>query len=65
MIFVTKKPQQSTTKESKTSKTLSLPISTWAQMEQIRSKKGYKDFEETIIKIFSEQYVSLGFGFAP
>jgi len=62
MNYLTKPPNKQTTKESTTSKTLSLPITTWAQLEQIRTAHRLKDFEHTIMRIASEEYTKLGFG---
>jgi len=62
MSYVTRKTNKATTKASTTSKTLSLPITTWAQLEQIRTHHGWLDFETTIIKIAAEKYQADGFG---
>jgi len=66
MSYVTKKTnrerQKETSKISTTSKTLSLSISTWAAIEQIRQKHGWTSFEQTIDKVFEEKYIADGFG---
>jgi len=59
-----KKREIKTSKLSTTSKTLSLSISTWAQIEQIRSKYGYDSFEQCIAHVFGKAYVDEGFGLA-
>jgi len=57
-----KNPHKTTTRESTTSKTMSFPLSTWAHIEQIRSNRGYKTFEETIIKVVAEAFTAEGLG---
>ena len=46
--------------ETKVSKTLSLPISVWELLEQIRSTKGLKNVNETMAYSVSEMAKKLG-----
>lgn len=54
-----------TRRRSTTSKTLSMPISFWAQCEEICQKVGFANYEECLAKTISERYVKEGLGFAP
>jgi len=66
MSYVTKKPNKQRQKESSkistTSKTLSLPISTWAAIEQVRQAINQPTFETAVTAVFEEKYQALGFG---
>ena len=44
----------------KASKTLSLPISYWALLEQIRSRKSFKNANETLCFVIMEVAMELG-----
>jgi len=46
--------------EIKGSKTLSLPISYWALLEQIRSYKGFKNANESLCYVIMEKAKDLG-----
>jgi len=50
------------TKKDAVSKTISLPISYYAMMEEIKQKKGIESFEECIKYCTSEIYTKLGLG---
>jgi len=49
-------------RRSTVNKTLSLPITTFAMMEEICQKEGYQNYEECIVKVFSKHYQALGLG---
>jgi len=51
-----------TMKKDSVSKTISLPISYYAMMEEIKQKKGIESFEKCIEFCVSEQYTKLGLG---
>ena len=44
----------------KASKTISLPISFWALLEQIRSHKGFKNGNEALCFVIQDKAVELG-----
>jgi len=44
----------------KASKTISLPISYWALLEQIRSQKGFKNGNEALCFVIHDKAVDLG-----
>jgi len=49
-------------KKDLVSKTISLPISYYAMMQEIKNKKGIESFEKCIEFCVSEQYTKLGLG---
>jgi len=49
-------------KKDTVSKTISLPLSYYAMMEEIKQKKGIESFEKCIEFCVSEQYTKLGLG---
>lgn len=61
-MFLTTNPKSKTNRVSKVSKTLNMPLTFFAQLEQIRSKLGRADFEDTLILIVNERYEKEGFG---
>ena len=48
--YVTKEAREAgiNTKEGKTAKTITAPVSLWSLMELIRSKKGFDDFNQVL-----------------
>jgi len=41
---------------------MSFQISFWAACEQIRNKRGFENYEETIETVLMEEYIKQGFG---
>jgi len=60
--YVTKEAREAgiNTKEGKTAKTITAPISLWSLMEQIRSKKGFEDFNQVLHFCVHKTGIDLG-----
>jgi len=61
-MYLTKDTKSKSTRISKVSKTLNMPLTFFAQLEEIRNKLGRSDFEDTLIIIVNDKYRELGFG---
>ena len=60
--YVTKEAREAgiNTKEGKTAKTITAPVSLWSLMELIRSKKGFDDFNQVLHFCVHKTGVDLG-----
>ena len=60
--YVTKEAREAgiNTKEGKTAKTITAAVSLWSLMEQIRSKKGFDDFNQVLHFCVHKTGIDLG-----
>jgi len=60
--YVTKEAREAgiNTKEGKTGKTITAPVSLWSLLELIRSKKGFEDFNQAFHFCVHKTGVDLG-----
>jgi len=60
--YVTKEAREAgiNTKEGRTAKTITAPVSLWSLMELIRSKKGFNDFNQVLHFCVHKTGIDLG-----